>query len=157
MQKIKGIVCYGAAALLSILNLAWFALDYAVMKVSSVTIGAGSVYDLLKNVDVLTGDAKTSMVFAIITLVLGCLLAVGCVLGLLNQLGILKVKFVAIVNYVLAGLTVAASLLAMVMMIVALGSGASVGAGLILPFVFAVVSLVGVILANVNLGKKDAQ
>ena len=157
MQKIKGIVCYSVAAVLSILNLAWYALDYAVMKFMGTTVGAGSVYDLLKHVGDLTDKAQASMIFAIITLVLSCLLAVGCVLGLLNELGVLKIKFVAIVNYVLAGLAVVSSILAMALMISALGSGASVGAGLIVPFVFAVVSLVGVILANVNLGKKNAQ
>ena len=157
MQKIKGIVCYSVAALLSVLNLAWFALDYATMKFMGSTVGAGSVYDLLKHVGDLTAEAQASMIFAIVTLAVSCLLAVGCVLGLLNELGVLKIKCVAIVNYVLAGLTVVSSILAMALMISALGSGATVGAGLVVPFVFAVVALVGVVLANVNLGKKNAQ
>lgn len=159
MKNIKGVICYGVAGLLSILNLAWFALDYLTVKVMGVTSGA-SVYEGLKHIGDAAGNEKTSLIFAIVTLVLSCLLAVTCVLGLLNSLGILKIKCMAIVNYVLAGLTVVTSLLAMVMMIVAIGDSngtVTVGTGLILPFVFAVVALVGVVVANLRGKTKTAE
>lgn len=164
MKNIKGVICYGVAGLLSILNLAWFALDYMTVKVTGFGSSGQSVYWGLNHLADATGDTKTSFVFAVVTLVLSCLLAVTCVLGLLNSLGILKIKCMAIVNYVLAGLTLVASLLAMVFMVVAIGdvpSGAgyttTVGTGLILPFVFAVVSLVAVIVANLHGKTKTAE
>lgn len=155
MQKIKGIVCYSVAALLAVLNLAWYALDYAVAKYAGAKAGYGSVYDLFK-LNGLTGDAKTSEVFAIITLVLACLLAVGCVIGLLNELGVLKLSVIKYVNYALAALTVVSSVVALALMASAIKDVpySSVGEGLILPLVFSVVSLAAVVVATLNFKKK---
>lgn len=163
MKNLKAIIGYGCAGLLSILTLAWYALDYAVLKAAGQSAGIKSLYWLLGQDTTGAGDLATSKIMAIIALVCACLLAVTCVLGLLNELGVLKIKWIKYVNYAVAGLFVLFALLALIFCATYCadlnkgapsGQGIFVGAAYIVTLVMSIVALAGVLVAT--LGKKKA-
>lgn len=165
MNKVKGIVCYSAGILLSVLTYVWFALAGAVSKVTAggkvLKSVSQSVYDLFSGDG--SGLGKTSIIFAIIALVFATLLAIACVLGLLKNFGILKGQWISWTAIAVAALFVVAALVSMICMMVycADKSGeinigvkatlkASCGVGLILPFVSSVLALISTLVAKLK-------
>lgn len=163
MKNLKGILGYGVAEVMSILTLAWSAMAFQSAK-SPLGNELISIFDVLS--ETLDGKAQTSKIMAIIALVLACILTVTCIFGLLDQLGILKIKFIAYVNYAVAGLFVLFALLALIFcamycsdmnkLLSLAKSSLSVGAGLIMYLVSSIAALAGVLVATINPKKKAA-
>lgn len=166
MNKIKGIVCYSGGILFSVLTFVWFALAGVTTKVTpvqgDVQFGSETVYKLFTGNGV--GLGKTSVIFAIIALVLASLLLIACVIGLLNHFGILKAEWISWVTIAIASLFVIAAIVSMACMIKYCGDNsgnmiyytvkASCGVGLILPVVSSLLALISVALNKLNLERK---
>lgn len=163
MKNLKGVISYGVAALFAVLTLAWNAMAFVTAKAGSIS-SSTTVYDAYSMSA--TGDTQTAKIMSIIALVLACLLTVACVLALLNELGVVKIKYMNYVNCALAALFVLFALLAIIFCGMAcadtnkIASGygvtSSVGAGLAMVLVSAVVCLATIIYATVVEAKKKA-
>ncbi len=168
MKNLKGVIGYALGILFSVLVLAWNAMAFYTVTVSAYgqkVSTSQSIYDAL-SMSGFTGDMQTAKIFAIITLVFACILAVTCVIGLLHELGVIKFKYITYINYAVAGLVAVFALLAIIFCGIACsdankltGSGVStsVGAGLVMNFISAVVALAGILFATINGKKKKAE
>lgn len=155
MSKLKDVICYGIAAVLGLLTYAWYALAVTTTKMGTITISQSVWKTMGENG---TGLGKTSIIFAVISLVLATLLAIACVIGILNHYGKVKANWISWVAIGLAAAFVVASVLAMALMIayisdLGMSSISSVGAGLIIPVVCSVLALVAAGLTKLKLGK----
>ncbi len=157
MKNLKGVICYSAATLFAVLTLAWNATAFITVRAGGISAST-SIFDVYSKTA--TGDTQTAKIMSIIALVLACVLALGCVLALLNELGIVKVKFMNYVNCALAGLFVLFALLAIIFCGMAcadankiasqFGTTSSVGVGLIMVLISALVALAAVVFATVS-------
>ena len=170
MKNLKAILGYGVTMVASALVFVWYCLAGLTMKAPSVLTGGKSmtestkVWDVLKEEGVDSNKFTTSNSFAIIALVLACILIVTSILGLLNSMGVIKLGFMPIVNYVVAGLFLVASIVAFACMMSYAsemaelmtggldieGFSFTAGIGYILTMVSSVVAVAGVVVGSLG-------
>lgn len=174
MKNLKAILGYGVTMVVSALVFVWYCLAGLTMKVPAMfgaeaTTESQKIWDILKEEENILDSNKytISNVFAIIALVLACILIVTSILGLLNSMGVVKLGFMPIVNYVVAGLFLVASIVAFVLMmsyanecvdfmlggVEVEGFSFTAGIGYILTMVSSVVAVAGVVVGS--LGSKE--
>jgi len=160
-KKIQKCLCYVAGFVLSLATFGWFALagiktvtKQAVGSVSKSQTTTMSVYELLRTEN-LKDMSKTSIVFAIIAMVLAILLAIACIIAILNALDVIKLDWFKFIVGALGFLFMAAAIVAMACMAKfgtdnsgSLGLGqiegsikVTCGAGLVLTFVSSLLAL----------------